>query len=91
VAMRNRGANWRKMVEDARAMADRTYDPAAKQAMQEIAAWNSQNYRRHRCSCSAPSYAKAWQLIQSRVRLRNPTNPFALVRCYRRHVQGSLK
>ena len=32
------GANWRKMAEDARAMADRIHDPAAKQAMQEIAA-----------------------------------------------------
>jgi hypothetical protein len=38
MAMRNRGANWRKMAEDARAMADRIHDPAAKQAMQEIAA-----------------------------------------------------
>ena len=38
VAMRNRAANWRKMAEDARAMADRIHDPAAKQAMQEIAA-----------------------------------------------------
>ncbi len=36
--MRNRAANWRKMAEDARAMADRIHDPAAKQAMQEIAA-----------------------------------------------------
>ncbi len=36
--MRNRGANSRKMAEDARAMAARIPDPAAKQAMQEIAA-----------------------------------------------------
>ena len=37
MAMRNRGANWRKMAEDARTMADRIHDPAAKQVMQEIA------------------------------------------------------
>jgi hypothetical protein len=37
VAMRNRGANWRKMAEDAKAMADRIHDPTAKLAMQEIA------------------------------------------------------
>ena len=35
--MRNRAANWRKMAEDAKAMADRIHDPTAKLAMQEIA------------------------------------------------------
>jgi hypothetical protein len=37
VAMRNRGANWRKMAEEARAIAAGMQDAAAKQTMLEIA------------------------------------------------------
>jgi hypothetical protein len=37
VAMRNRGTNWRKMAEDARAIADGLHDAEAKQTMMEIA------------------------------------------------------
>jgi hypothetical protein len=37
VAMRNRSANWSKMAQQARAIADSLHDPAAKQAMLEIA------------------------------------------------------
>jgi hypothetical protein len=37
VAMRNRGANWRKMAEDARTIANGLHDAAAKQTMMEIA------------------------------------------------------
>ena len=37
MAMRNRGANWRKMAEDARTIANGLHDAAAKQTMMEIA------------------------------------------------------
>jgi len=37
VAMRNRSANWSMMAQQARAIADSLHDPAAKQALLEIA------------------------------------------------------
>jgi hypothetical protein len=37
MAMRNRSANWRKLAEEARAIAARTQDAVSKQIMLEIA------------------------------------------------------
>jgi hypothetical protein len=37
VAIRNRGANWRKLAEEARTIADGMHDDDAKQTMLEIA------------------------------------------------------